>query len=101
MPHVIEKLSDVKIAICPLVSSLAIFFVIFEESLILIADLIDPLSFSVPHSVDEITFVRSPVLPNIVPVTIGFPMQVIALIDIPICESLYSITMLLECVELA
>ena len=98
--HVIEKLSYVKVAVSPLVSSLAVFLVIFKEPLILIADLIDPLSFSIPQSVDEISLVGSPVLPNVLPATVGFPMKVITLVYIPVCECFYSVPMFFECVKL-
>lgn len=98
--HVIEELSYVKVTVRPLVSSLPVFLVVFKKPFILIPDLIDPLSFSIPQSVDEIALVRSPVLPNVLPVTVWLPMQVVTLVDVSVFECLDTVPMLLEGVKL-
>jgi hypothetical protein len=100
MPHVIEELSRIKIAVGPFVSSFAIFFIVFEEALILISNLIDPFALSISQPVDEITFVRGSILPNVMAIPVWFSMEVIAFVDISIGESLNSVTMFFESVKL-
>lgn len=100
MPHIILELTHIQITVGPLVRSLAIFLVILEKALVLITNLIHPLTFPVSQPVDKIAFVRSPVLPNVMAVSIGFSVSIVAFVDVTIVESLMSISVFLEGVEL-
>ena len=100
MSHVIEKLSRIKIAVGPFVNSFTIFFIVFEEALILVFNLIDPLALTISQPVDKIAFVRGSVLPDVMTIPVRFSMEVIAFVYISIGESLDSVAVFFESVKL-
>lgn len=96
LPHVLTEIPLVAVAIRPEILAWPIFAVIAEMPLVLVPVLAYPSPLALSYSVHELPFVRGPTGPEVLSFSMRLPMDVVALVHVPICEILYPIPMFHE-----